>query len=87
MGYSLPMETLHLTTRVGADGSLRVDVHTTIPPGLAEVVLVVSPAPQPATQAADRIRAAEELCAMELPVAGVQEMNREATPSDTELLP
>lgn len=81
------METLHWTTRIGADGSLRVDVHTTIPPGLAEVVLVVSPAPQPTTRAANRIRAADELCALELPVADVQEMNREATPSETELLP
>jgi hypothetical protein len=81
------METLHLTATVGADGDLHIVARTTLPPGPTEVVLVLGQAQRSGTTSlADRLRAAEELCAMELPVADVQQMNRESTPSEEELI-
>ena len=38
------MQTLKLDTEIGADGRLRLDVRTQLPPGKTEVVIVASPA-------------------------------------------
>jgi hypothetical protein len=37
------MQTLKLDTEIAADGHLRLDVETQLPPGKAEVVIVASP--------------------------------------------
>ena len=41
------MKTMTLELEIAADGSLRLDVPFGLPPGRAEVVLVVQPLPQP----------------------------------------
>jgi hypothetical protein len=38
------METIRLTTTIGEDGRVHIDAPSTLPPGPAEVVLVVHPA-------------------------------------------
>ena len=37
------METIHLTTTIATDGTLHIDAPSHLPPGPAEVVVVVSP--------------------------------------------
>lgn len=37
------MKTLHLQTTIGEDGKLRVEVPSGLPPGPAEVVMVIVP--------------------------------------------
>jgi hypothetical protein len=37
------MEAIHLTTTIAADGTLHIDAPSHLPPGPAEVVVVVSP--------------------------------------------
>lgn len=39
------METIRLTTDIAEDGSVHIDARTSLPPGPAEVVVVVHPAP------------------------------------------
>lgn len=46
------METIRLTTEIHEDGSVHIDAHTGLPPGQAEVVVVVNPRP-PAEEVPD----------------------------------
>lgn len=39
------METIRLTTDIAEDGSVHIDAQTSLPPGRAEVVVVVNPTP------------------------------------------
>lgn len=39
------MQTLTLTGQIDANGHLRLDVPTTLPPGEVELMLVINPAP------------------------------------------
>ncbi len=40
------MKTLTLETEIGLDGSLHLDIPSDLPPGKAEVVIVIQPLPQ-----------------------------------------
>jgi hypothetical protein len=81
------METIQLQTTIGLDGTLHIDAPVALPPGPAEVVIVVSRLARRDAERDNRLQAARELATLNLPVADVDTMNREATPASDELLP
>ena len=46
------METIRVIADVSADGSIHIDASTRLPPGRAEIVMVVNPAVEPSQDAA-----------------------------------
>jgi hypothetical protein len=80
------METIHLTTTIADDGRLHIDAPCRLPPGPAEVVVVVHPATAVGASIAQRVEAFRRLGALDLPVADVATMNRGATPGPDVLL-
>jgi phage-related baseplate assembly protein len=81
------METILLSAEISADGNIHIDARTGLGPGPAEVVLVVAPVQPAALAVDDRLQAVRRLASLRLPVADVETLNREAMPSERELLP
>jgi hypothetical protein len=81
------METIQLRTTIGPDGALHIEAPVALPPGPAEVVIVVSRLAVRDEERVKRLQAVRELAALNLPVGDIDTMNREATPAPDELLP
>jgi hypothetical protein len=84
---SIQLKTVMLQTEIGLDGKLRLEVPTDLPPGPAEVVVVVEPKQLPHKS---DLRSLSGMLAGKLPadidpVAEVREIRRRATEQALEL--
>jgi hypothetical protein len=71
------METIQLQTTIGLDGTLHIDAPVALPPGPAEVVIVVNRLARREADRDKRLQAARELATLSLPVADVDTIAEE----------